>query len=272
MEKNMRFALVNNIRCEASPGIVAFCPGCSQPMTARCGTQRIWHWAHRGNRNCDPWWEPETPWHRGWKDNFPAGWQEVIQRDEAGEKHIADVKTEFGLVIEFQHSHLPTQEKAAREAFHRNMVWVVDGARLKRDRSRFFQGRRLFKPITGTSIFTTASPEASFPVAWVNCNAPVFFDFEGIAAMSEPSGPNDSMLWCLLPERVEGQAIVAAVPPSAFLNAARKRSQIFPVQTVVQIVATGLRHERVLEARRWAYALPPRRGRQFRRSRRMRDA
>lgn len=267
----MRLALVNDIRCEASPGTIAFCPGCSQPMTARCGMQRVRHWAHRGNRNCDPWWEPETPWHRGWKDQFPEGWQEVIQRDESGEKHIADVKTEYGLVIEFQHSHLPVQEMAAREAFHRNMVWVVDGARLKRDRSRFLQGRRLFKPITGTSIFTTPSPEASFPVAWVTRTAPVFFDFEGVAEISEPSGPNHRMLWCLLPERVEGHAIVAAVPPSAFTNAARKRAQIFPSQTILGMVATTFRNERVLEASRWTYALPPRRRQPFRRSRRMRD-
>lgn len=267
----MRFALVNDIRCEASPGMIAFCPGCTQPMTARCGTQRVWHWAHRGNRNCDPWWEPETPWHRGWKDQFPAGWQEVIQRDEAGEKHIADVKTEYGLVIEFQHSHLPAQEMAAREVYHRNMVWVVDGMRLKRARSRFLQGRRLFKPIPGTSIFTSSSPGESFPMAWVTCTTPVFFDFEGIPATNEPSGSNRSMLWCLLPERVEGQAIVAAVTSNAFVDAARKRAQIFPVQTVVEMVATRLRHERVLEARRWAYALPPRPGRPFHRRRRMRD-
>lgn len=268
----MRFALVNNIRREASPGMIAFCPGCSQPMNARCGMQRVWHWAHRGSRNCDPWWEPETPWHRGWKDKFPAGWQEVIQRDEVGEKHIADVKTEYGLVIEFQHSHLPTQEMAAREAFHRNMVWVVDGARLKRDRSRFLQGRRFFSPIPRTTIFITPSPEAYFPIAWVKCTAPVFFDFEGVAATSEPSGPNRNMLWCLLPERVEGHAIVAAVPPSAFVDGARKRAQIFPRQAIVGMVATRFRNERMLEASRWTYAVPPRRARPFGRRRRMRDA
>lgn len=267
----MRFALVNNIRCEASPGMIAFCPGCTQPMTARCGTQRVWHWAHRGSRNCDPWWEPETPWHRGWKDQFPAGWQEVIQRDEAGEKHIADVKTEYGLVIEFQHSHLPIQEKAAREAFHRNMVWVVDGARLKRDRSRFLRGRRLFKPIPGTSIFTTHSPGESFPMTWVTCTTPVFFDFEDAAATSEPSRPNRT-LWCLLPERVEGHAIVAALAPSAFINAARQRAQIFPSQTILGMVATRFRNERLLEVRRWTYAHTPRRRRPFRRNRTMRDA
>jgi competence protein CoiA len=269
----MRFALVNNERCETSPGLIGCCPGCSQPMIAKCGMQRVWHWAHRGNRNCDPWWEPETPWHRAWKDHFPSGWQEVIRRDEAGEKHIADVRTENGLVIEFQHSHLPTQEKAAREAFHRKMVWVVDGTRLKRDRSRFLQGRRHFQPITGTSIFIARSPEECFPFAWLTCTTPVFFDFEGIATMKETSATNRGTLWCLLPERVEGQAIVAAVSRDAFLDGARKREQIIPSRAIVEMIAARMRRERAvaeLNARRWAYAHPPRRGRPFRRRRRSR--
>jgi competence protein CoiA len=271
MEKVMRFALVNSVRCETSPGLIGCCPGCSQPMIAKCGMQRVWHWAHRGNRNCDPWWEPETPWHRAWKNQFPSGWQEVIRRDDAGEKHIADVMTENGLVIEFQHSHLPAHERAAREKFHRSMVWVVDGTRLKKDRSRFLQGRRLFKPITGTSIFTTPSPEECFPFAWLACTTPVFFDFEGIATTKETMGTNRGMLWCLLPERVEGQAIVAAVSPSAFLDAARKRAQIFPGQAIMKVIAVYLGRERVLaelDARSRAYALPPRRRRPFRRRRR----
>ena len=54
----------------------------------------MWHWAHRGSRFCDPWWENETEWHRSWKGQFPVNWQEVVHQAETGEKHIADVKTE----------------------------------------------------------------------------------------------------------------------------------------------------------------------------------
>ena len=39
-----------------------------------------------------------------WKNQFPTEWQEIIQRGNTGEKHIADVKTKDGWVIEFQHS------------------------------------------------------------------------------------------------------------------------------------------------------------------------
>ncbi|RUV66122.1 competence protein, partial [Mesorhizobium sp. M5C.F.Cr.IN.023.01.1.1] len=78
----MRYALVNDERREAEPGVAGTCPGCGQPMIAKCGDQRIHHWAHRGMRTCDPWWEPETPWHRSWKAQFPPHWQEVVQQDE----------------------------------------------------------------------------------------------------------------------------------------------------------------------------------------------
>ena len=102
-------------------------------MIAKCGDQRVWHWAHRGVRVCDPWWEPETEWHRAWKNEFPADWQEAIHFAQTGEKHVADVKTQSGMVIEFQHSFLKTEERMSREAFYRKMVWVVDGRRRKRD-------------------------------------------------------------------------------------------------------------------------------------------
>lgn len=55
----------------------------------------MWHWAHKGRLPCDPWWEPETEWHRMWKDYFPSQNQEVVHFDAAtGEKHVADVKTD----------------------------------------------------------------------------------------------------------------------------------------------------------------------------------
>ena len=39
--------------------------------------------------------------------------------------------TVHNLVIEFQHSHMDAQERTSREKFYKNMVWVVDGTRLK---------------------------------------------------------------------------------------------------------------------------------------------
>jgi competence protein CoiA len=100
-------------------------------MLAKCGEILVWHWAHSPVRRCDPWWENETDWHRKWKDYFPHHWQEVVHFDENGEKHIADIKTHTGLVIELQHSSMNPEELRRREKFYGNMLWVVDGSPFK---------------------------------------------------------------------------------------------------------------------------------------------
>src|SRR5262249_46405857 len=127
----MKFALVEGERREAKPGLSGKCPIHGHAMIAKCGEYRVNHWAHRANCTCDHWWEPETEWHRAWKNQFPEGWQEIIHQSqsEAGERHIADVKTESGAVIEFQHSFLRRDERESREKFYRKLVWVVDGLR-----------------------------------------------------------------------------------------------------------------------------------------------
>jgi competence protein CoiA len=111
----MRFALVGNERTPPARSLKGLCPGCGSEMIAKCGTERIHHWAHRGARFCDDWWEPETEWHRNWKLSFPAEWQEVIGYSESGEKHIADVRTERGFTLELQNSHIQPEERQARE-------------------------------------------------------------------------------------------------------------------------------------------------------------
>ena len=115
----MKFADIECQRREAQPGLSATCPSCRAAVIAKCGEHRVWHWAHRGVRVCDPWWEPETEWHRAWKNEFPADWQETVHFAQSGEKHVADVKTQSGMVLEFQHSFLKAEERAARESFYR---------------------------------------------------------------------------------------------------------------------------------------------------------
>lgn len=133
----MRFALHNDLRIEATPQANGTCGGCGAELIARCGTKKVWHWAHKGQRHCDHWWENETQWHRDWKNHFPADWQEIAARDEHGELHIADIKTPKGLVVEFQHSYIKPAEARKRTEFHNPMFWVVDGMRRKTDRKQF---------------------------------------------------------------------------------------------------------------------------------------
>jgi competence CoiA-like predicted nuclease len=132
----MRFALVDGQRREAESGLSGECDGCESALVAKCGEVRVRHWAHRARRNCDPWWENETEWHRSWKARFPDHWQEILHHATDGERHRADVKTAHGWALEFQHSFIKPEERRSREAFYAKLMWVVDGTRRKRDKAQ----------------------------------------------------------------------------------------------------------------------------------------
>jgi len=123
----MQLALVNSERIEAFPGGRGTCPNCGTPVVAKCGPRVINHWAHHRLKDCDPWWENETEWHRSWKNLFPVECREVSHFALDGEVHRADVKTPTGIVIEFQHSSLSDVERLSRERFYKNLIWIVDG-------------------------------------------------------------------------------------------------------------------------------------------------
>ena len=100
-------------------------------MIAKCGQYVRWHWAHKARITCDSWQEPETDWHRYWKNAFPIDCQEVVHEDDrTREKHIADVKTPGGIVVEVQHSPIGEGEARSREGFYRNMIWIIDARHL----------------------------------------------------------------------------------------------------------------------------------------------
>ena len=123
----MRFALVNGLRSEAHPQLRGGCACCGSPVIPKCGQFKVWHWAHKYLAACDSWTEPETDWHRSWKDQFPSDWQEVVHTDaRTNERHIADVKTADGLTIEFQHSYLKREELQARQKFYGRLIWIID--------------------------------------------------------------------------------------------------------------------------------------------------
>ncbi|WP_373418564.1 competence protein CoiA [Roseinatronobacter sp. S2] len=175
----MRFAVHNEHRVEATPGAVGLCPGCSAELTAKCGTKKVWHWAHKGQRHCDHWWEPETEWHRSWKDRFPKEWQERSARDDRGELHIADVRTPHGLVVEFQYSYIKPEEALKRTEFHAPMLWVVSGERRPTDRRQFDE---LFRyrsaPCSGEPAIDRFSVyDARLLQEWADLGVIVAFDF-----------------------------------------------------------------------------------------------
>ncbi|CDZ68057.1 Competence protein-like protein [Neorhizobium galegae bv. orientalis] len=247
----MQFALVNEERCPPAPKLVGQCVGCGQEMIAKCGDLKIWHWAHKGKRKCDPWWEPETAWHREWKEQFPAGWREVVQWAASGEKHIADMRNDGGLVVEFQHSAITPQERMEREAFYPNLVWVVDGTRLKYDIPRFDKANSDLRGALRPGYFMTHWPCEHFPKPWSECSKPVFFDFGGHdddPDMMTKLGARGS-LWCLMPGRVDGNAVVAKVSRTQIVEAAHQLATAFPPHAILEEIAQHIMNRREAEQR-----------------------
>jgi competence protein CoiA len=229
----MKFALVNGQRQEAQPGHYGTCPACDRPMVAKCGELRVWHWAHQGKRRCDPWWESETEWHRSWKNQFPVDWQEAVHHSEAGEKHVADVKTDRGWVIEFQHSYLKPEERRSREAFYSKLIWVVDGTRRKRDNAQFLKALNEGVPVYATSPVRRVVTDNCAPLReWATSNAPVFFDFGGT-----------QVLWWLLAIGTNGLAYVVPYSRAEFIenhrSATTEKGQAFDefVRDIPKMVA-----------------------------------
>jgi competence protein CoiA len=150
--------------------------GSGAEVTAKCGRAVVWHWAHLSSTHCDHWWEPETVWHRTWKDRFEKSWQEVPLRDPlTGELHVADVRTPAGLVIEFQHSTIKPEEVSAREAFYQSMIWVVDGCKNFSDPFNFSNMRSRLTPGNGIADFRWFGGGSLFK-RW-HTTKPVFIDF-----------------------------------------------------------------------------------------------
>jgi competence protein CoiA len=152
---------------------------CGSPVIAKCGEIRMHHWAHRGM--CDPWWEGETEWHREWKRLFPKEWQEVVHFAENGEKHIADVKTDQGYIVEFQHSYIKSEEVKSREDFYKNMIWIVDGKRRLRDKVKFMdiweQSHPTDNKVQARKVWEYFFDESALLRDWGNSHTSVFFDF-----------------------------------------------------------------------------------------------
>jgi competence protein CoiA len=168
-------------------------------------------------RDCDSWHEPETVWHRAWKDNFPTDWQEISLRAPSGEIHRADVKTKGGCVIEFQHSPLSVAERQSRENFYGNMVWVIDGLRTKRAKRNFFDALRSRRAIDQSRfVYVVALHECSILEEWSGSGRIVFFDFgeweSGVDLFA------NRVLWNLSPKSPKGQALLQPIPVETFIK------------------------------------------------------
>jgi len=180
-------------------------------MIPKCGNRRVWHWAHHGERHCDPWWE-ETAWHIAWKNRFLPEWREIVHTAPDGERHIADVKLPDERVLEFQHSPIADAERQSREAFYRTLVWVVDGLRRKRDLKSF---TRTLHATRDPFIFSGFEDECALLRDWVGRSVDVVFDFgerdEDIEEFNKP------VLWHLFPDRYR-RVFLAPIHVDTFIS------------------------------------------------------
>ena len=235
----MKFALVDSQRACASKGLKGICPICHQQVIAKCGDIKINHWAHKSIAECDKWWENETEWHRSWKDRFPSEWQEVIAKDEeTGEKHIADIKTDTGLVIEFQHSYLNKDERISREKFYKEMVWVVDGKRCNGDFRRFYKAFEekdilYIGEHKSLRVFILGPGNNYLPKQWQNSSVPVLFDFRGLTDEIDCYSKIESPLWCLLHKFRPGLPRLIRLDRNVFVEMVKNGSFSSIIQEII---------------------------------------
>ena len=204
----------NGERIRPASRAVGVCPLCGGSVIAVCGNKRIWHWRHSSDVQC-PFSQNETPWHRGWKNQFPEKWQEIIRYDSrTEEKHIADVMTPQGFVLEFQHSPMPEEERISREKFHKTMAWVVDCSESKRDKTRLAKNRLtplyLFKSgIQNCYLTRFVFEKKLFRNEWLNSAVPVVFDYGQEFCLGDEEFKGAVV--CLLPKQVNRFGVVLII-------------------------------------------------------------
>lgn len=154
----MQFAIKESKRVQATPGQRAACPSCGQEVLAKCGKIVVWHWAHI-NADCDVWSEPESAWHRSWKEMVRDDVTEVVMGN-----HRADIVGNNGVVVELQKSSLAVEDIEEREKFYRNMIWLFDASE--------FQDRVHFRQRDGYISFYWQAPRWSH----AKCTKPLFWD------------------------------------------------------------------------------------------------
>jgi competence protein CoiA len=69
---------------------------------------------------------------------------------------------------------------------------------------------------------------------WVNSSVPVIFDFRGVDERLPLDQFRDT-LWCLLPGRVGGSAVVVGMSREQFVEVAPSRPHLLPVQETLML-------------------------------------
>ena len=247
----MKYAISNDEKREAERGLMGICPICEVPVRPRCGKIRVPHWYHPPGI-FDHHWEPETEWHRNWKNLFPKECQEVCHRAENGERHLADVKTVHGLVLEFQNSPISEAERSSREAIYGSMYWVVNGLRLKKDRATFIEALRLGLVVQENPITIVVPTTSSMLLRkWENSQKLVVLDFGELEESGDQVNFSAPVLWTARPGQQKGETVVMPIYRARFMDALLKNGPLIGVRGAAAPVRVPSPHWMRPRPRNW---------------------
>jgi hypothetical protein len=101
--------------------VAAYCPCCNNLVRKAMGDVIVHHWKHITEVKCNS--KPMTRWHIEWQLNFPKENVEVY----VNKQRRADILTDDGMAIEFQHSSILISEVEKRSKLcNGNIIWVHD--------------------------------------------------------------------------------------------------------------------------------------------------
>lgn len=128
-ENGVRTSINNSIK-----GKPYKCPCCESEVVQKKGDVMIWHFAHKSLADCVDYYDHKGEWHRAMQELFPENNREVYEKTSTY-RHIFDILTDKGRIIEFQHSPMNFKEfigrswdYSVRSAFNDTPrpVWVFD--------------------------------------------------------------------------------------------------------------------------------------------------
>ena len=123
------YAIDKKTQIFPSKGIHGYCLDCGKEVISKCGTIVSHHFAHVADSDCgSQYHDHKTEWHQSWQHSvipaLPGKNVEVtIEKDTAIKR--ADLISNSGFIIEFQHSPLSIIERQEREKHYGNMLWVI---------------------------------------------------------------------------------------------------------------------------------------------------
>ncbi len=117
-----------------SKGIHGICIDCGEEVVSKCGTIVSHHFAHKSVTNCgNSLHDNKSDWHRKWQHTLiPAIPGENVEVTISDNKTIkrADLISNSGYIVEFQHSPLSITERLEREHHYKKIIWVVHTDRM----------------------------------------------------------------------------------------------------------------------------------------------